>query len=126
MGSRAAVGRLGPYTGGRVGHKWRSGGEQCRGAVEEQEKRQRCLRSSDKPLEGRKQASKLSWFGERGALFFCWDLSVLGVPRGCFSGSNKGPVMARGTLLLGSAGGCCPSPGVGDRAHFCCTDFMIL
>lgn len=29
-----------------------------------------------------KEGSKLSQVRERGALFFCWDLDVLGLPRG--------------------------------------------
>lgn len=86
------------------------------------------LEEQQQPLgkEGRKDGLRLSWVRERGTLFFCWDLGVLGVPGGCFSGPNKGQVTARGTVLLGSAGGHRPPPGVGDRAHFCCTAFISM
>lgn len=50
----------------------------------------------DQWQQGRKEASWALWQG--GALLFCWDLGVLGVPEGCFCGPDKGQVMIRVTL----------------------------
>ena len=51
--------------------------------------------------EGRKEGRKvgLSRVGERGALFFCWDLGVLGKPGAPSAAMTKGESQP-GALLL--------------------------